>query len=139
VEVVSEKKAVESEISHQMKVEVILNKPKIVDDTTQHVHVPSPVPIPTGDLHCVIKDVFAVQKQQPWLISSEARVPSSSLSTNDLSESQLLVRDKTSRQLKDELERKHRNADAWSKGNGSMGNGDAKAAQFHKLRSQRQK
>lgn len=104
-------------------------------------HIPTPVPVPTGDLAGVMKDVIQVQNEQPWLISSEARAPRVSIEEVELTQGQRQQRDEISKKLQDELIGKHKAADLYAKKNVSDAktNGKSgKSQQFHKMRSQRE-
>lgn len=75
------------------------------------VHIPAPVPIPTGDLGKVMKDVLELQRDQPWLIAGEARAPYTSILDAALTCSQIRLRNETSKKLRADLEQKYSAAD----------------------------
>ena len=91
------------------------------DDTA--TRIPRPVAVPNGELVDVMKDVIQQQEQQPWLISSEARVPSLNFDektesySNDLEGKSQQISDK----LRKDLERKRRLAEEWEAENPSVG------------------
>ena len=128
------------------RVQLFLSKPKatVKDDENElqtTIHIPAPVPIATGDLRTVMSDVIKVQKEQPWLVSPEARVPIEDSAITELTPSKIKERNDTSKRLKDEFDRKHRAADDWERINltkGSLhGKGGPRPEQFHRMRSQR--
>ena len=106
-------------------------------------HIPTPVPVPTGDLAVVMKDVIQLQNEQPWLISSEARAPTVHEEDVELTTEQRHGRDEISKKLKEELTRKHKAADSWAKKDNNTGtkvNGKGGMPQlFHEMRSQRER
>lgn len=105
-------------------------------------HLPSPVPVPTGALADVMKDVIQSQNEQPWLISSEARAPTVKVEEAELMPEQLRQRDEVSKKLKDELIGKHKAADSFAKKTavGARTNGmGGKPQQFYRMRSQRER
>lgn len=54
------------------------------DDDNVIAAIPRPVAVPVGDLASVLQDVVTVQKEQPWLISDDARTPIQSNDPNPL-------------------------------------------------------
>ena len=79
-------------------------------DQSAKPHVPAPVVAPSPGIKDVLKDLIQTQTDQPWLVAPEARVPtvdevSSKGRSIDNSRMQ-----KTSNQLKNELERKYESA-----------------------------
>lgn len=105
-------------------------------------HVPNPVPIPTGDLADVMKDVIKGQNEQPWLISPEARAPVVTES-KPLSPEQIRQRDSISKRLRDELRQKMRIGEEWGAKNSSKGQSNgktgSKAQRVHAMMSQRKR
>ena len=105
-------------------------------------HIPTPVPIPTGDLADVMKDVIRSQNEQPWLISSEARVPTVSAEEAIVAPDQCRQRNEISKKLQEELAKKHGAADSWAKNNAAPSKTSSRGGrpqQFHKMRSQRER
>ncbi|EJK68353.1 hypothetical protein THAOC_10470, partial [Thalassiosira oceanica] len=85
-----------------------LSAPSISNEGTTS-HAPMPVASPTV-VEEVIQEVIEVQRKQPWLISSEARVPVTNEDKDvrlKLSDKDRLKKSKISARLKDELERKY--------------------------------
>jgi hypothetical protein len=102
----------EEGISRNMQ--ILLSEPSTrpshgTDD--KDVHIPAPVPIPTGDLRKVMKDVLELQREQPWLIAGEARAPYNDILDADLTRTQIRQRNEMSKRLRADLERKYRAAD----------------------------
>ena len=86
-----------------------LSAPSTSNNEGSPAHVPMPVASPTV-VEEVMQEVIEVQQQQPWLISSEARVPVTNEdkdARSKLSDRDRLRKSKISGRLKDELERKH--------------------------------
>lgn len=87
-----------------------LSPPIEADEKTEsYSHLPRPVAVPVGDLAEMMEDVIDIQNEQPWLISSEARVPSSAESRVFVEDEQMELdgkRDDLSMALKRELESK---------------------------------
>jgi hypothetical protein len=83
-------------------------------------HVPAPVFVPCRALNEVAEDVISQQKQQPWLLSPEARAPSdendpSMIHTvENLSSEEKKKRHNISKVLSHELKSKYRKAEEWS-------------------------
>jgi hypothetical protein len=71
-------------------------------------HFPCPVAAPTGEMLEVMNSVLKIQEEQPWLISPEARVPTTEDAHFDesLSVKQRQMQEALSKQLKLDLERK---------------------------------
>ena len=112
------------------------------EETKTTSHVPTPVPVATGDLADVMKDVIQVQNEQPWLISKEARTPTVQVKAPELTQKERLQRDAISTQLRKELLRKHEAADSLEKNSirtKTHGKGAKPNKQFHKMLSQRQR
>jgi len=88
------------------------------------LHVPAPIVIPSNAVRDVVQSVVNEQKRQPWLVCPEARAPTleedgiSMHNKSDLSAEELREQQKISRNLRDDLKRKHRSAEQWEKENG---------------------
>jgi hypothetical protein len=112
-------------------------------EATERSHLPTPIPVPTGDLADVMKDVIQVQNEQPWLISKEARTPTVQVKAPQLTQKERLQRDEISTELREEWLKKHAAADSWEKKNSIRtkinGKGAKPNKQFHKMLSQRQR
>jgi len=50
-------------------------------DSIEAIHVPAPVVAPSPGIETVLKDVLNTQQDQPWLISPEARVPTTEVAS----------------------------------------------------------
>lgn len=115
-----------------------------IDDagSTEAIHVPSPVVAPSPGIETVLKDVLTTQQDQPWLISPEARVP-----TTEERESPPTADDarkhKISTALRIELEKKYKVGQPKGKGqqrykNDKRRGSDGNSNQFQQLLSVRQ-
>jgi hypothetical protein len=119
---------------------IILSSPKeSCNSISGSVHVPHPVPIPTGDLGYVMNDVMSTQKDQPWLVSPEARVPNSTWREGlpvDLSK-----RDRISDKLRSELEAKYKDAESAGVilSDTSKSKNGTDAGQFYRMLCQRRR
>ena len=95
------------------------------EEKKEETHIPEPVYMPCQALNKVMEDVVSAQKQQPWLLSGEARAitkdkdPSLINCDINLSTSQIKERESISKSLKKELQQKHKYADEWRKNNNS--------------------
>lgn len=140
---VSEKQGLRDD-SESLSLALAEPREKVEEDTISKPisHIPAPIPIATGDLSNVMKDVVKTQQEQPWLVSPEARVPRNVSDNDSLSESQLRERQRSSARLKDELSSKWEAAEAWgrkSSGVASTSNRLPPAGRFHKMLVQRQR
>ena len=94
-------------------------KEKSDGSDTPQTHVPAPVVAPSPGMEDVLRDVLETQKQQPWLIQSEARVPTK----NDekfhsiMTVKEARKKDEISNSLRVELEQKYSQASETSRGN----------------------
>jgi hypothetical protein len=68
--------------------------------------VPCPVAVPVGDLAKVMEEVIAIQTEQPWLVSEEARAPGAVSDRDGLTSDQLRRREDLSNSLRKALEQK---------------------------------
>jgi hypothetical protein len=78
---------------------------------------PRPVAVPTGEMGEAMTDIISLQKDQPWLVSPEARVPVVAMERKALSPEQLRRRKDISKKLRADLERKRNQAHDWAKKN----------------------
>ena len=86
---------------------------------------PNPVAVPSGELAEIMTDIITQQKSQPWLVSSEARAPTTHSSERKrVSPTQFKREKEISERLKNELSRKRRMATEWAETN----NGDCDTA-----------
>jgi hypothetical protein len=113
----------------------------VAADVIETVHVPTPVVAPSPGIEDILKDVLTMQREQPWLISPEARVPTIddifSEKGTPMDESRKI---ETSKLLRLELERKYSQAEQSSRGNGRHRNNRHtvdSAKQFQLLLAQR--
>jgi hypothetical protein len=93
---------------------------------------PRPVAVPVGDLAKVMEEVMAVQNEQPWLVSEEARVPGAASVRDGKSFNQLKRREEISKSLREALEQKY----GTSKGSKKPSN---VSRPFQKMLAQRQR
>lgn len=100
------------------------------------VHVPRPVAVPNGELGDLMHDIIDQQKQQPWLVSPEARAPSLSLQSKGVSKEETQRQQEISRKLQVELERKRKAANKWGDENSGSALGH-RAKQSHTFTPQR--
>ncbi|KAL3807673.1 hypothetical protein ACHAXA_000319, partial [Cyclostephanos tholiformis] len=115
----------------------------VATDVNETVHLPTPMVAPSPGIEDVLRDVLTTQREQPWLISPEARVPTTddnfSEKGTSIDESRKI---ETSKLLRIELERKYSQAEKCSMGNGRHRNnrhtGDS-AKQFQLMLDQRSK
>lgn len=111
-------------------------------ENVQQGHVPRPVAVPSGEMVEVMNDVITTQQQQPWLISAEARVPTTEEEVHTdktLSPAQRHKHDILSDQLKIELERKINVAKEFGKKHQSTGRLISKTGkQYHDMLAIRQ-
>ena len=110
-------------------------------------HIPAPVVAPSPGVEDVLNDVLTTQREQPWLIASEARVPTidehrnNGPTPNDNRKTQL------SNIMRVELERKYQVDNASQRGKGRQGRGNDRRRsggvssnrQFQQLLQQREK
>ena len=114
-----------------------------VTETVSIQHVPTPVVAPSPGIQDVLKDVLTIQREQPWLISPEARVPAIDDNPSGVGSPKDEARkNETSKLLRVELERKYSQVEQSSRGNGRHRNnnpaGDS-AKQFQLMLAQRSK
>ena len=100
------------------------------DDDSAHesngIKRPRPVAVPTGELVEVMTDIIAQQENQPWLVSSEARAPTThNAERKKFKPAQSNKQKEISKRLKDELSRKRRMANEWAENNNADDNGNA--------------
>jgi len=83
-------------------------------NTSSQFHVPTPVFSPSPGMDDVLKDILATQRDQPWLIAPEARVPTTTnvdeinhLQAQKVLKSERMKKDEISNKLRIELERKY--------------------------------
>ena len=114
-----------------------------VTETVPIQRVPTPVVTPSPGIEDVLKDVLTIQREQPWLISPEARVPT--IDDNLSGGGTPIVearKNETSKLLRIELERKYSQVEQSSRGNGRHRNnkhaGDS-VKQFQLMLAQRSK
>ena len=116
------------------------------EEPDENIRFPRPVAVPVGELKRVMDDVIATQKDQPWLIASEARAPEAGVELDSQDDSKMTEKClEISRSLKDESERKYKSAMDWRKKNGGKKGKDAQRGQkgsftpqgFSKMLSQR--
>ena len=119
------------------------SKEGVPDDTH---HQPRPVAVPTGELEEVMTDIIAQQKDQPWLVSTEARAPTVDFESEvGLSTEQQKRRQQISKKLRGELIRKRKQANEWAvqfaEGKPSTSNNGATFTpkKFHDMMSTRQR
>ena len=107
------------------------------DSSSLQTHVPSPIVAPSPGVEDVLKDVLITQREQPWLIPPDARMPT----TDENSATEVGAVDdarkhETSESLRIELERKYQ---AESKGRHRNRNDRQNASNnFQQLLKQRQ-
>ena len=116
------------------------------EEPDENIRFPRPVAVPVGELKRVMEDVIATQKDQPWLIASEARAPEAGVELDSQDEPKMTEKClEISRSLKDESERKYKSAMVWRKKNEGKKGKDAPRGQkgsftpqgFSKMLSQR--
>jgi len=84
---------------------------------------PRPVAVPAGELVEVMTDIITQQEDQPWLVSSEARAPTThNTERKKVSPAQLKREKEISNRLKNELSRKRRMAKEWAESNSTDDN-----------------
>jgi hypothetical protein len=76
------------------------------DSAAEQESLPCPVVVPVGELAVAMEEVVEVQKNQPWLVSSEARVPGAASQPEELNQAQLDRQRHISKQLRSELEQR---------------------------------
>jgi hypothetical protein len=86
----------------------LLSAPKKSDNASgaEQESLPCPVVVPVGELAIAMEEVVEVQKNQPWLVSNEARVPGAASQPEELNRVQLDRQRHTSKQLRSELEQR---------------------------------
>lgn len=92
---------------------------------------PSPVAVPVGDLAKVMEEVMAVQNEQPWLVSEEARVPGAASNCDAKTFNHLKRREEISKSLREALEQKY--------GTGTSKGSKNVSRPFQKMLAQRQR
>jgi hypothetical protein len=82
---------------------------------SRELALPRPVAYPAGDLTSIMEDVAIIQKEQPWLISEEARVPIASFpcspQSSELESDWNNTRDAISKELLRELDKLYASAE----------------------------
>lgn len=99
-------------------------------------HIPAPLVTSSPCVEHILEDVLTTQREQPWLLQPDARVPN--LGTKDIGETQEMTREKLSNSMRVELEQKYNN----SKSQGRFGNGknrQNKVSQFDEMLACRSK
>lgn len=90
---------------------VRLSTPLSDDGTNPLVHVPTPVVASSPCIEEVIDDLVTTQRNQPWLIAPDARVPISDKSdmqaTHTMTRDEIQQKEKISKALKADLKRKY--------------------------------
>ena len=112
-----------------------------VNESVQTQHIPTPVVAPSPGIEEVLRDVLTIQKEQPWLISAEARVPT--IDTDVGGTEVVDVRKaETNSALRRELDQKYSQIEQSTKANGRQRhkqyNVDS-ARQFQQMLDQRSK
>lgn len=79
--------------------------------------VPRPVACPAGEMVDMMKDIISQQEEQPWLISQEARAPTTSLRRAIVSPAEQRREKEISERLQNDLKRKRKEAAAWGEKN----------------------
>lgn len=110
-------------------------------------HIPAPVVAPSPGVEDVLNDVLTTQREQPWLIASEARVPTIDEHRNNGPTPNDNRKNQLSNIMRVELERKYQvdNASQCGKGRQGRGNdrrrsgGVSSNRQFQQLLQQREK
>jgi hypothetical protein len=121
-----------------------LNEPG--DENFARIHAPRPVAVPTGELGGVMSDIISQQKDQPWLVSSEARAPTIITSEKGtLSPKDNRRQKEISKKLREDLELKRKRASEWAEQNPNVvpqrgrKNAGFTPQQFHSMMSVRQR
>ena len=86
------------------------------EDAMTDLHQPRPIAVPTGEMGEAMNDIISQQRDQPWLISTEARVPTVEFVNEEVgltSEQQKRQQD-ISKKLLAELVRKRKQANDWA-------------------------
>mmetsp|Transcript_14160 Transcript_14160/g.34361 ORF Transcript_14160/g.34361 Transcript_14160/m.34361 type:complete len:1240 (+) Transcript_14160:58-3777(+) len=133
--------------SDTTKLEMVrLNKPKRDASDNDLVRIPRPVAVLSGEIGDIMDDVIDQQKNQPWLVSPEARVPTMSDENGAKLGTQSQRQQSISKKLREELERKRDRAKQWAKKNDgfainakSTGTHFYTPQRFHSLWSVRQR
>ena len=113
-------------------------------DSTEAMHVPAPVVTPSPGIETVLKDVLTTQQDQPWLISPEARVPTTVVNSKRTSSpAEDARKQKISTALRVELEKKYKGEQPKGKGRQNYKNdkrhgSDGNSNQFQQLLRVRQ-
>ena len=79
--------------------------------------LPQPVAVPTGEMGDVMKEVITQQKDQPWLVSPEARAPTLIDTEDSMTPEQERRQKQISKKLKEDLQRKREMASSWAEHN----------------------
>ncbi len=95
------------------------------DDESNGINLPRPVAVPAGELVGVMNDIITQQENQPWLVSSEARAPTTqNAERKKVSPAQTKREKEISERLKEELSRKRRMANEWADKNSAAVDGN---------------
>ena len=129
------------------KLEMVrLSKPDRDASANELVHIPRPVAVLSGEMGDIMNDVIDQQKNQPWLVSPEARVPTMSDENGAKLGKQSQRQQSISKNLREELERKRDLAEQWAERNASFANNSKSTGshfytpkRFHSLWSVRQR
>jgi HrpA-like RNA helicase len=112
----------------------------------EETRVPRPVAVRSGELGDLMNDIMDQQKDQPWLVSPEARAPTLSQQSERVSKEQTQRQQEISRKLRLELERKRKAANKWAGENSGSATGQRSKKsnvftprQFHFMMSVRQR
>ena len=87
------------------------------EDDISNIRAPRPVAVPTGEMGEVMSDIISQQKEQPWLISPEARAPTITIERDSLSPSDMKRQNEISKKLQEDLARKRELATKWAEKN----------------------
>lgn len=119
------------------------------NESCQADRIPRPVAVPAGELVGVMKDIISQQEDQPWLISPEARAPTTADDSRRIPPIKETLKASISKQLRAELERKRGDAEAWAKRQNGNTNGSVQGSkkkgggytpqQFHFMMSSRER
>lgn len=109
------------------------------NESTSSDRVPAPVITPSPCIDKILQDILSTQREQPWLVHSDARIPTVG-SDNDhrsqtLSNAESTRKCKISNSLREELEKKYRR----SQGESGKERRTKVADTFHKMLSSRSK
>ena len=80
------------------------------NDEASTEHIPAPIVTPSPCMENILQDILSTQQEQPWLVQPDARVPTVGASNNSTVQDMSSKKDKLSKSMRLELEKKYNNS-----------------------------